>query len=364
MNYFPKYDGNIHPDEWINDIKKYYNMWEDNYGGFLSTAKSLINPTIKLPTEINDLEKLHDMLKKDVTFTVFKNSNKRKLQSLKYISERDGGDTLKFLSEFRNLCFNSEINYIKEQKKYFFKALSDKNFFLTEFCKIMNNVNSMNELIKEFEKIVMYESNIIRSNSTVALKHVATGKYLTSIEGYCYVTGSKEQLIFAGDSELNPNAVWYIDIANRSTSKGSTKGKYIFTKSNVTLRHKISGKSLGICYYDRDLYPRYPRYQYEYYKSPSNNHTEVSCGGNECNWSFKHSKLEIHEKYLKSNDIINLSIKRLYDINGSTQDGQVEFLRSHDIQFTIGNDTLQEVVCHNERLGGIDEWCIELIKQA
>ncbi|PKY21354.1 hypothetical protein RhiirB3_524960 [Rhizophagus irregularis] len=41
----------------------------------------------------------------------------------------------------------------------------------------------------------------------------------------------------------------------------------------------------------------------------------------------------------------------------------VEFLRSHDIQFTIGNDTFQEVVCHNERLGGNDEWCIELIKQ-
>ncbi|CAB4411217.1 unnamed protein product [Rhizophagus irregularis] len=36
----------------------------------------------------------------------------------------------------------------------------------------------------------------------------------------------------------------------------------------------------------------------------------------------------------------------------------------HDIQFTIGNDNFQEVVCHNnERLGGNDEWCIELIKK-
>jgi hypothetical protein len=24
MNHFPKYDGGIHPDEWINGIKKYY----------------------------------------------------------------------------------------------------------------------------------------------------------------------------------------------------------------------------------------------------------------------------------------------------------------------------------------------------
>lgn len=36
-------------------------------------------------------------------------------------------------------------------------------------------------------------------------------------------------------------------------------------------------------------------------------------------------------------------------------DNECEFLRSHDIQFTIGNDTFQEVVCHNERLGGNDE---------
>ncbi|PKY62876.1 hypothetical protein RhiirA4_551336, partial [Rhizophagus irregularis] len=47
----------------------------------------------------------------------------------------------------------------------------------------------------------------------------------------------------------------------------------------------------------------------------------------------------------------------------SIPNGQVEYLRSHDIQFNIGNNTFQEVVCHNERLGGNDEWCIELIKQ-
>jgi hypothetical protein len=66
-------------------------------------------------------------------------------------------------------------------------------------------------------------------------------------------------------------------------------------------------------------------------------------------WKFKHSKLENHQGYLKSNDIINLSITKSYDNN------KVEFLRSHDIQFTIGEDTFQEVVCHNERLGGNDE---------
>ena len=82
----------------------------------------------------------------------------------------------------------------------------------------------------------------------------------------------------------------------------------------------------------------------------------VNCGEGETNWKFNHSKLENYKGYLKSNDTINLSIKKMYDNYGrSSQYGQVEFLRSHDIQFTIGNDSFQEVICHNERLGGNDE---------
>jgi hypothetical protein len=195
MNYFPKYDGSIHPDEWINDIKKYYNIWEDNYGGFLNIAKSLINPTIKLLTEINDLEELRNALKNDITFTVFKDSNKRKLLSLKYISEKDGGDTFKFLTDFRNLCYNSEIIDIEEQKKYIFKALKNHQYFLAEFCKKMDNINSTDKLIKEFEDIIIDESNIIRHGSIVTLKHIATGRYLTSVKDLYYTTGSKKQLV-------------------------------------------------------------------------------------------------------------------------------------------------------------------------
>ena len=45
----------------------------------------------------------------------------------------------------------------------------------------MENVNSINELIKEFEDFVVDVSNLIINESIVALKHVATGKYL------CYI---------------------------------------------------------------------------------------------------------------------------------------------------------------------------------
>jgi hypothetical protein len=192
-----KYDGNVHPDEWINDIQKYFSLWENNYGGFLNTAISLIDPTIKLSTEINDIEKLRKALKDDVSFEVFKNTNKRKLQSLKYYPERKGGDTSKFISTFRKLCYNAEINDVKEQKLYLYNSLPNNHFdyISNEFYKKMKNVNSINELIKKFEDIILEESNLIRNGSIVALKHVATGKYLSSISNLCYTTGSEKQLV-------------------------------------------------------------------------------------------------------------------------------------------------------------------------
>ncbi|CAB4411260.1 unnamed protein product [Rhizophagus irregularis] len=157
----------------------------------------------------------------------------------------------------------------------------------------MKNINSMNELIKEFEEIVMNESNIIRYGSTVALKHVATGKYLTSIEDLCYTTGSKKQLIYSGDPELNPNVLWKI-IKNQSPADNN----YSCTKTDIRLQHKISGQLLGI-------------------------------------WLLPIIMM------VKLNFYVVMMFNLLLEM----------------ILF-------QEVVCHNERLGGIDEWCIELIRQA
>jgi hypothetical protein len=192
------YYGDIHPDKWINDTKKYL---EQNYDrdNHCRIAVSLVDSTISLPTGIDSLEKLRNALKEDISFTLFKNMNKRGLQSLKYTPERKGGGTLNFISNFRRLCYNAEINDIEEQKKYFYQSLLDcdpYNYFLTEFFKRKEKINSMNELIKEFGEIVTNELNLIKSGSIVALKHVVTGKYLSSIENLFYTTGSKTQLVY------------------------------------------------------------------------------------------------------------------------------------------------------------------------
>ena len=132
----------------------------------------MVISTIKLPIGINRLEELRNALKDNIFFTVFKNTNKRKLQLLKYIPEREGGDTSKFIVDFCKLCYNAEINDIEEQKKYLYKSLLNNDYLLVEFRKRMKNLNSMSELVKEFEDIVMDESNLIRNGSIVALKQL------------------------------------------------------------------------------------------------------------------------------------------------------------------------------------------------
>ncbi|RIA89047.1 hypothetical protein C1645_825414 [Glomus cerebriforme] len=341
----PKYDGNVHPDEWIKDIQKYFKLKKISYG-HLEIAISLVDSTISLPTGINSLEELLDALKKDISFTVFKNTNKRKLQLLKYIPEREGGDTSKFVSIFRKLCFNAEINNIAEQTNIFFTLLPTDDYLL-EIYKRKDKINSMNDLIKEFEEVVRDEANIIKDGSIVALKHVATGKYLNSNRSLRYKTGSRSQLVFAGGLDL-----WIIRYIKEYANQ---------TDILITLQHFGSNKFLRVRYYGS--YSSDNCYVNGYYKSPLTKNTEVSCG-EYVTWKVNH-KLKNHQDYLKSNDTFNLSIKKLYDNNGNyIQGSYYDFLRSHDVQFTIKNDTFQEVICHNKDLGINDEWCIELVKQA
>ena len=62
----------------------------------------------------------------------------------------------------------------------------------------------------------------------------------------------------------------------------------------------------------------------------------VRCDGYDNDWKFNHSKLENHQGYLKSNDIINLSVKKMHDNNSNyTQNGPVEFLRGHDFNLLL-----------------------------
>ncbi|RIA85404.1 hypothetical protein C1645_808283 [Glomus cerebriforme] len=319
-----KYDGTIHPDEWIEQIRKYYYGYKhlNNYYNFEEFTRTMIDSTISIP-DFADISELINLLKQHITFTAFKNSRKRKLQSLKFIPERQGGDTTSFLVKFRSFCRDAEINDIEEIKTYFYKTLP-KGFIQDKFLEQMNNgINSMNELTQLFENIMLEDSILIRNGSRVAIKHVATGKYL-SASYKCY-QNTNRKIVYAG-SVPNSDAQWIV--------KFSGLNELALNESTLLiLDHEI--------------------YQYLFFKpfsttkSPASKNMEVTCGTSGTEWKFKSKN---NRKYLKSHDIIFLesSIKHLN-------------LRSHDFTFTVDDVVYQEVVAHEERIGGNDEWYIELL---
>ena len=63
-------------------------------------------------------------------------------------------------------------------------------------------------------------------------------------------------------------------------------------------------------------------------------------------WTLKRYGPTNNCKYVKSQDRIILE-----NYSSST------VLRSHELEFNLKNKTFQEVICHDERIGGNDEVC-------
>ncbi|RGB27669.1 hypothetical protein C1646_768794 [Rhizophagus diaphanus] len=125
------YDGNIHPDEWLKQF---------------NTA-----------------------LKVDASFTIFIK------EILKYKSANVGGDTAKFIDTFH------------EQKQYFIETLPFvlKNKFLDK----IDDIKSLNDIFLRFNNLLIEPTfNIfIKNGSIIALRHVVTGKYLSTNENLRYL---------------------------------------------------------------------------------------------------------------------------------------------------------------------------------
>ncbi|CAB4411522.1 unnamed protein product [Rhizophagus irregularis] len=281
------YDGNIHPDEWLKQFNTYCFLKEITENN-IKFAKMMIDSTINVPKDVTSLTEIISALKVDASFTIFKNTNKRKLQILKYKSENVGGDTAKFIDTFH---------------------LIEPTFNI-----------------------------FIKNGSIIALRHVATGKYLSTNENLRYETGSKSQMVFLGDTEPHRISFWKIKFDK----------DYATIDTFMTLQQRFD-KFLGLRYNYSNYYKRRD-------KSPSQN-TEVSCNvieenDNDNKWRFDTNDLN-YQGCLKSNDIITLSIK-----NEIVND-RYEFLRGHDFQVDIGKEVFKEVACHDKGIGVNDNWCIE-----
>lgn len=196
----PKYNGNTHPEEWLKQVQTHcYLKGIENETQILKICKLMIDSTIIIPKEINSFDELNKSLKSHTTFTIFKNSCKKKLLLMKYIPGKEENYTASFLANFRSLCSYAEINDPDELKTLLVNSYSN-DFFKIEFTKRVDNINLkespyyIDEIVKLFNEVVLDELKVIKYDSLIALKHVTTGRYLSSYD-INYKTGSQRKMV-------------------------------------------------------------------------------------------------------------------------------------------------------------------------
>ncbi|CAB4434134.1 unnamed protein product [Rhizophagus irregularis] len=290
-----KYDETIHPEVWLNTIKLYcYKNQITKKEDIIEFCKSMIHPSINLE---------------------FDPKNKNYIQ---------------LINIFREYCYEAEIN-VEEQKKLLLEKLSEESFQYYFINDNLEKIKSLNDLIIYFNQSFLEQQKLIRFGSCITLKHVATGKYLTSCNVH-YKTGSKRSIVFASQTLSNPNSLWIVsdyDQKNESNPIIYGKSKVNFLNKGVNENIVISGT----------------------YKSPSTGNWEVSCAHSQYEHLMESDSTSNNDNYIKSKEIINIR-----DVDDN------HILRSHEFPFTIDNETYQEVVGHEGRVDGNDKWCIELFE--
>ncbi|RIA90459.1 hypothetical protein C1645_823371 [Glomus cerebriforme] len=345
----PTYNGTCHPGEYVRQMRAFCKLNRvTNEPEILELCILRINSSIYVPKDIYTLDELIKVLMSHPTFNIFKDSCKRKLQVMKYIPEKEGNYTATFLASFRSLCNDAEINDPEEIKNLLFNACSSNEFSRHEFKKSVNGINSVDKIFKAFSDVVFDEIKVIKYGSLITLKHVATGKYLSSCN-IKYQSGSRQQMVFASEkSDGNSNALNALWVLNSCSSFQSDK---IFYGDDIYLTHKATGNEL---------------YLERYHKSPTTGFAEVHCRSDyyystlRCNSATKNNK----RPYVKTKDLITLKSSDFSsdhsDDNSDNPDNYI--LCSNNFKFAIGNKVYQEVVGHRGRFNGNDEWQIELVE--
>ncbi|RGB41949.1 hypothetical protein C1646_751561 [Rhizophagus diaphanus] len=326
-----KYDETIHPEVWLNTIKLYcYKNKITKKGDILEFCKSLIHPSINV-SKANTFEEISNILKNDILFISFKHSIKEKLQKLKF--DPKDKNYVQFINLFREYCYEAEIN-VEEQKKLLLEKLSEDSFQYYFINDNLEKIKSLNDLVVYFNQSFLEQRKLIRFGSCISLKHVVTGKYLTSCN-VRYKTGSRRRIVFASQALSNSNSLWIVS----GPDQNNNWNPIIYGKSEVYLMKKGGfHECLTIS---------------NNYESPSTGNCEVSVS-----WDNIYNKNLIesdstnnNDTYIKSKEIISIR-----DVNDNF------ILRSHEFHFTIENETYQEIVGHKGRINENDKWCIELFE--
>ena len=191
---FPLYNATFHPNNWLNQVQtKCILAGIKNEKEILKICKLNISEGIQIPNDINNFSELIKALKANPSFTVFKNDCKAKLDNMKF----ENDDTAQFLADVRRLCNNTGIiDNPEEVRRCLLNTYSSNEFFRNEFVKRVTHTNDVDDMFKIFSDVVSDGYKVIKYGyeTLVTIKHVATGRYLTSLE-VNYQTGSERQMV-------------------------------------------------------------------------------------------------------------------------------------------------------------------------
>ena len=187
----PRYDGTLQPEVWVQDLRFFCALRGiHDQATVLNIAILRIDHNILIPRNVTSFDSLILTLKDHVTHAVFRADSLEKLSKLKCERNRDMSE---FIAKFISLCDSASITDKEEKKSYLVRALPDdivRNLFRNQ----IENPSSFDEAIKTFKDLMLEHRRQIRYGSKIALKHVATGRFLSSNETR-YNTGSKQQMV-------------------------------------------------------------------------------------------------------------------------------------------------------------------------
>jgi hypothetical protein len=188
----PRYDGTVQPEAWVQDLRFFCalrGIYDDNT--VLNIAILRIDINIPIPKEeVFSFNSLVLILKNHVTHAVFRTDSLEKLSKLKCDRNRDMSE---FIAKFISLCNSANITDKEEKKNYLLRALPD-DIVQNVFKNKIKNLSSFDEAIRTFKDVMLEHKRQIRYGSKIALKHVVTGRFLSSNETK-YVTESKQQMV-------------------------------------------------------------------------------------------------------------------------------------------------------------------------
>ncbi|RIA90677.1 MIR motif-containing protein [Glomus cerebriforme] len=331
----PRYDGTLQPEVWVQDLRFFCALRGiHDQTTVLNIAILRIDHNIPIPKDIASFDSLIHVLKNHVTHTVFRADSLEKLNKLK--CERNG-DMSKFIIKFLTLCSSANITNPEEKKYYLLRNLPD-DIVRNLFRNRIENLDSFDEMIEIFKDVMLEHRSQIRYGSKIALKHIATGRFLSSTD-IKYETGLKQQMVFCNGWQPDKQHDFWIVIP--PCKKHYKPGNPITFNSVIGLKHQKTGLNLH-------------SHSLNYGESPITKQQEVTCYGllnDDDNWVLKrHSTTSSYDDsgYWMVGDIISLR-----------HDRTKKSLSSHDFMI---NNGYQEVTCHADGHEENHKWCVEVLE--